>query len=296
MAPTVVISSPEDGDIFDEGEEITFYATIADDNDNVSMIQLEWLSDVDGTLNDEPSEDTELSFTTDDLGPGRHVISLEAIDTDGELGSTTVMITVEDDGQSDDDDDDDDDTPISEDDADGDGFTVEEGDCNDSDWWSYPGAEEYCDGQDNDCDGDSDEDYWDSLESNDVLGMAIDLGELDYDGVSGETYMIDITDLSLHNSEDEDWFRFDADDDIYDDIELSVTYSGSEDLEVTLQLYKLDWDTTIPWEEITGSGDLTLTEGGSIWATDEDIWAVRVLPATDDTLDCETLYSLHIEA
>ncbi|MDP7112327.1 MAG: MopE-related protein [Myxococcota bacterium] len=38
------------------------------------------------------------------------------------------------------------------DDLDGDGFTVEEGDCDDGDAESYPGASEICDGVDNDCD------------------------------------------------------------------------------------------------------------------------------------------------
>jgi hypothetical protein len=38
-------------------------------------------------------------------------------------------------------------------DADGDGFTVCEGDCDDDDNTVYPGAPELCDGEDNDCDG-----------------------------------------------------------------------------------------------------------------------------------------------
>ncbi len=38
-------------------------------------------------------------------------------------------------------------------DEDGDGVTVAEGDCDDLDARSYPGAEELCDGRDNDCDG-----------------------------------------------------------------------------------------------------------------------------------------------
>ncbi len=42
-------------------------------------------------------------------------------------------------------------------DADGDGYTVAEGDCNDSDAAVFPGAQELCDGVDNDCDGDIDE-------------------------------------------------------------------------------------------------------------------------------------------
>ncbi len=42
-------------------------------------------------------------------------------------------------------------------DADGDGYTVEAGDCNDNDASIYPGAPEVCDGLDNDCDGAVDE-------------------------------------------------------------------------------------------------------------------------------------------
>ena len=42
-------------------------------------------------------------------------------------------------------------------DADGDGFSVVEGDCNDNDASIYPGAPEQIDGLDNDCDGQADE-------------------------------------------------------------------------------------------------------------------------------------------
>jgi len=42
-------------------------------------------------------------------------------------------------------------------DNDNDGFTVDQGDCNDNDQYTYPGAAEYCnDGADNDCNGRTD--------------------------------------------------------------------------------------------------------------------------------------------
>ena len=42
-------------------------------------------------------------------------------------------------------------------DGDGDGYTVEAGDCNDADPAVYPGAPEACDGIDNNCNGGIDE-------------------------------------------------------------------------------------------------------------------------------------------
>jgi hypothetical protein len=45
-----------------------------------------------------------------------------------------------------------------DDDADADGFTVEDGDCDDGDPSVYPGATEYCNSVDDDCDGQIDED------------------------------------------------------------------------------------------------------------------------------------------
>jgi hypothetical protein len=296
MAPTIIITAPADGDVFETGEEITFLATVSDDHDGMSDIDIEWHSDVVGMLNDDPSGSTEIIFTTDDLDPGRHVISFEATDSEGAFSSSTVMITVEGENSGEDDEDDEDDTPIDPDDTDGDGWTIEEGDCDDNNWWAFPGAEEYCDGVDNDCDGNTDENFWDDYESNNVLGAAVDLGEIDYDGVTGERYAVDLAGLTLHEEGDEDWFRFDADDEYYDDIDITISYSGSADAVVIMQLYKLDWDSTVPWDEVIGSGTLELIEYGSTWDSGEDNWAIRILPFDAAGADCSVPYSLRIEA
>ena len=75
----------------------------------------------------------------------------------GDDDDTTDVIGDDDDSAPGDDDDDsapgdDDDTTSSEQDQDGDGVLPSEGDCDNTDAQTYPGAEEVCDGLDNNCD------------------------------------------------------------------------------------------------------------------------------------------------
>ncbi len=62
-------------------------------------------------------------------------------------------------------------------DDDGDGWTEEQGDCNDLDAQQHPEAEELCDGKDQDCDGEIDEDAATSLWYPDVDGDGFGLSE-----------------------------------------------------------------------------------------------------------------------
>jgi N-acetylmuramoyl-L-alanine amidase len=57
-------------------------------------------------------------------------------------------------------------------DEDGDGYSVEDGDCDDSDPYTYPGAPEIGDGVDNDCDGEVDEDLDDGDDDDDGYSEA----------------------------------------------------------------------------------------------------------------------------
>jgi hypothetical protein len=86
-------------------------------------------------------------------------------------------------------------------DADGDGFTVAEGDCDDGDALATPlTGTDACDGVDSDCDGAIDEDFaGDDYEPNDDQGF--DLGEL---GAEGEAFAQGF----LFPDSDVDRFRF----------------------------------------------------------------------------------------
>ncbi|MDP6931923.1 MAG: putative metal-binding motif-containing protein [Myxococcota bacterium] len=76
-----------------------------------------------------------------------------------------------------------------ESDHDADGVTVEEGDCNDADWWIGPDFDEWADGLDNDCDGIVDEDTTVSDDDGDgyteAEGDCDDADALVYPGAEG---------------------------------------------------------------------------------------------------------------
>lgn len=88
-APTVTISSPSDGGSYVGGDLITFNGTASDAEDGaLSGDVLAWQSSVDGNLG------TGETFTTRDLTPGAHTITLTATDKDGAAGTITASITI----------------------------------------------------------------------------------------------------------------------------------------------------------------------------------------------------------
>ena len=96
-------------------------------------------------------------------------------------------------------------------DADGDGVTTDDGDCDDADASVYPGAEERCDGVDNDCNGLIDDDPIDTV-----------TWYLDYDGDGfGDA------DWSLTGCEPADGYVADGSD--CDDLNAAV-YPGAEEV------------------------------------------------------------------
>jgi hypothetical protein len=191
-------------------------------------------------------------------------------------------------------------------DLDEDGFTVEEGDCNDEDPLTYPGADEPCNGIDNNCDGDWDTEYWDEYEPNEHMGEAFDLGEIDVNWFSWGTASLLVTDMGFDSSDDEDWFVWFADDDPGDDPNIAISIDGDIDMYFIVEVYVEEWDTTTPmttkegWESISITEDDFEFEGGWWWSdfswdniyvrvrTDAEVW---------DELTCEDgSYDMLIES
>jgi hypothetical protein len=147
-APAVSLESPEEGEIFDEGEVVTFVALVEDSESDPDELDLEWTSDLDGLLSEltRPSDDGQTTFATAALSEGLHTITLKATDPRGKIGSDYMTVGIENDCLADPDCDFDEDT-----------YTEEDGDCNDDDSSIHPDAEEVDNGVDDNCDGFIDE-------------------------------------------------------------------------------------------------------------------------------------------
>jgi hypothetical protein len=264
--PGVVIVSPNYGDWFWNTDSVRFQGQVSDDVTDPQDLVLAWSSDVDGvfsTLAANPMGDTIVDVV---LSAGFHTVTLAATDADMNETQFTIMVEVKD--------------PLAHD-GDLDGYTEYEGDCDDADPYTHPGAEEVCDDRDNDCDGDVNEDDWDDLEANNTLATATDLGRID-DGwlfSSGETESAGIT---LHSEDDEDWIRFDAGDDWgIDNVNIDISvgsfpHSGA----YVVELYLLDESSTVPVDVDTGTGRLSVEFIGDVWDGGEDNFALRIYADT----------------
>lgn len=146
--PVVRFEAPIEGESFQVAEVIEFVATVIDSESDSDQLELEWTSTVDGLLDDgaSPSADGSATFATAGLSNGLHTITLKATDHQGLIGSDYMTVRVESDCLPD---------PSCDDDEDG--YTEEEGDCNDANSAVFPGAEEVANGVDDDCDGVIDE-------------------------------------------------------------------------------------------------------------------------------------------
>lgn len=278
--PTVVVLSPGSGDSFWTTDLINLEATVSDDIDDPEEIDLAWSSDYDGTLWTGTSDSSGTVVHAVSLTEGVHNVTLLAVDSEANEGSDSVSITVID--------------PLNHD-NDGDGQTENEGDCDDDDADIFSGNTEVCDDVDNDCDGDINEDWWDTYEVNDSEVSYYELGEVD-DGFlwSGDT--LTLSGLTIHEPLEEDWFHIDVDDAWYDNAEFEIQVTGLPTSgSWTLELWDANSGSIAISDSDAGSGKLSVQFEGSITDTGEDDWLIRVYANTWDPKACTATYKMYID-
>jgi hypothetical protein len=95
-APTVEITAPAEGSSYAELESITFTGLASDLSTAPEDLTFAWSSDLDGDLGGAISGGGQSALITDALSIGTHVVTLSATDADGEVGSDTVTVIIED--------------------------------------------------------------------------------------------------------------------------------------------------------------------------------------------------------
>ncbi len=141
-APTIEIRAPENSDVGYEGEASDFEVLVGDLQDPVSSLTITFSSDADGEFCSPVADDLGIAACEYALSAGDHVLTFRVKDSDDNVAEATTYFEVLSGANTDDD---------------NDGFTEQQGDCDDAQPLSHPGADEVNDGADNDCDGDIDE-------------------------------------------------------------------------------------------------------------------------------------------
>ena len=96
--PNASITSPPSGQGFEEGEVVTFQAAVDDAQDASETLQIQWTSDIDGSLYDGEQADADgfVEFQTANLSAGNHLITLTAIDSDAEKATDSIEVSITD--------------------------------------------------------------------------------------------------------------------------------------------------------------------------------------------------------
>lgn len=93
--PSMTIVSPEDGTTFNEGEIVTIEATIFDESLLYGGVSLQWISDLDGVLQEQiPNPDGTISLSTRTLSAGTHTTTIIASDIEGLAVKALVSLNI----------------------------------------------------------------------------------------------------------------------------------------------------------------------------------------------------------
>ena len=271
--PVVQIDEPVDGTTLDLGTELLLRGTVSDDETPVEELGISWSSSVDGELSTAAADSSGTASAAATLSAGIHTLTLTVTDSTGLIGADSVVVTVED--------------PLARDD-DGDGYSENDGDCDDDDARLNPDATDICDGDDNDCSGYVNDGDWDSYEQNDSSSTAYSCGEVDNAfGWSNST--LTLSALTFSAEDDEDWFSWTADDEWYDNVTISVTVTSLNARGAyAVELY--DGGGNIV-DSDAGTSSLSVSYEGDVFDDGEDDWSLRVYATTWPSSSCSETYT-----
>ncbi len=174
-------------------------------------------------------------------------------------------------------------------DDDGDGWSENDGDCDDGDPAINPDQDDSCDGEDNDCDGDYEED----ARGDDIYEPNDEQGEWFYVGSLADSQNFSVTGY-LHNEDDVDQFSFYTDDPWYETFGFDVSVSNiPSDANYQLHLGRVADDGSLEdSESVYGSGSLSLHEDGTTFVDDGGTYGVVI--EVIGGADCSQAYLLTI--
>ena len=141
-APEISVVHPTGGEFGQENSFFEFVAEVFDARDDAETLQVAFSSDLDGEFC-QPEPDAEgFARCEAELSPGEHTLTYTVTNSLDFNDSATVYFVVQ---------------PTEDIDDDGDGFTENQGDCDDGDPSINPIADEVENGVDDDCNGEIDD-------------------------------------------------------------------------------------------------------------------------------------------
>ena len=94
--PNASITQPADGAEYDEGTVVKLEGLVDDAQDTNDKLEVSWSSDIAGLLAEGQGVDADgyTSFSTGNLEPGNHTITLQVVDSAANAGQATITVTI----------------------------------------------------------------------------------------------------------------------------------------------------------------------------------------------------------
>ncbi|MEC8381491.1 MAG: Ig-like domain-containing protein [Myxococcota bacterium] len=93
--PSITLTSPSPGDIYTQNDNITFSATVTDNEDQPTELSVEWNSSIDGVFSTTGPNSSDIAqFSSNQLSTGSHSITVTVTDSDGLYSDVLVDIVV----------------------------------------------------------------------------------------------------------------------------------------------------------------------------------------------------------